>query len=69
MKDIKQLVSLWKNKIRTSAQVKSIAEKHRDELQKKLTEIQAMIGTLDKLVGCCHGDKRPECPILEELNR
>lgn len=67
MKDLKQLVSLWRNQTRTSAQVKSIAQKHRDELQKKLTEIQAIISTLDKLVECCHGDERPECPILDEL--
>ena len=67
MKDLKQLVSLWKNKSRSSAQVKSIAKKHRDELQKKLVEIQAIISTLDKLVECCHGDERPECPILDEL--
>jgi Cu(I)-responsive transcriptional regulator len=68
MKDIKQLVNLWKNKSRSSAQVKSIAKKHRDELQKKLVEIQAIISTLDDLVENCHGDERPDCPILEELN-
>lgn len=67
MTDLKQLVGLWRNKSRTSAQVKSIAREHRDELQKKLTEIQAIIATLDELVECCHGDSRPECPILEEL--
>lgn len=69
MKDIKQLVSLWKNKSRSSSQVKSIARKHRDELQKKLNEIQAILTTLDKLVISCHGDERPDCPILEELDR
>lgn len=69
MKDIKQLVGLWKNKSRSSAQVKTIAKKHRDELQRKLNEIQAIISTLDNLVGCCHGDERPDCPILEELDR
>lgn len=69
MKDIKQLVGLWKNKSRSSAQVKTIAKKHRDELQRKLNEIQAIISTLDNLVECCHGDERPDCPILEELDR
>ncbi len=67
MKDLKQLVSLWRNKNRSSSQVKAIAKKHRDELQKKLNEIQAIISTLDNLVACCHGDERPDCPILEEL--
>ncbi len=67
MKDIKQLVSLWRNKNRSSSQVKSIAQKHADELEKKLQEIQQMLGTLQNLVHHCHGDHRPDCPILEEL--
>jgi MerR family gold-responsive transcriptional activator of gol and ges genes len=67
MKDIKQLVSLWRNKSRSSAQVKSLAKKHVDELQTKLNEIQGMLNTLNSLVSCCHGDSRPDCPILEEL--
>lgn len=67
MKDIKQLVSLWKNKGRPSSQVKSIAKKHVDELEKKLEEIQGMLTTLNRLVKSCHGDNRPDCPILEDL--
>lgn len=67
MKDIKQLVSLWRNKNRSSSQVKTIAQKHVDELEKKLQEIQQMLGTLQNLVHHCHGDHRPDCPILEEL--
>jgi len=67
MKDIKQLVSLWKNKSRPSSQVKSIAKKHVDELEKKLEEIQGMLSTLNRLVKNCHGDHRPDCPILEDL--
>ena len=69
MKDIKQLVSLWRNKSRPSSQVKSIALKHRQELEKKLSEIQSMLQTLNKLVKNCHGDSRPDCPIFEELER
>ena len=67
MKDIKQLVSLWRNKTRSSSQVKNIAMKHRTELEKKLKEIQAMVNTLNQLVENCHGDERPDCPILDEL--
>lgn len=67
MKDIKQLVSLWRNKNRPSSQVKSIAKKHVDELEKKLAEIQSMLSTLNTLVKHCHGDHRPDCPILDEL--
>jgi len=68
MKDIKQLVSLWRNKSRSSAQVKVIATKHIDELQKKLNEIQAMLNTLKYLAKNCSGDQRPDCPILKELD-
>lgn len=67
MKDIKQLVSLWRNKTRSSSQVKSIAQKHITELEKKLQETQTMLSTLKHLVKNCHGDHRPDCPILDEL--
>src|SRR5688500_13089994 len=64
MKDIKQLVGLWRNRSRPSAQVKSIALKHRAELERKLNEIQSMLNTLNNLIKNCHGDDRPDCPIL-----
>lgn len=67
MKDIKQLVGLWRNKKRPSSEVKSIAKKHAAELEKKRGEIDAVLKTLNKLIGHCHGDSRPECPILEEI--
>lgn len=67
MKDLKQLVSLWRNKSRPSSQVKTIAQKHKAELEKKLNEIQGMLGTLNHLIHHCHGDERPDCPILDEL--
>lgn len=69
MKDIKQLLSLWRNKNRSSAQVKSIATRHQQELTQKLTEIQTMLKTINHLVHNCHGDERPDCPILDELNK
>ncbi len=69
MKDIKQLLSLWRNKSRSSAQVKNIAMKHQQELTQKLTEIQAMLKTINHLVHNCHGDERPDCPILDELDK
>ena len=67
MKDVKQLVSLWRNKNRPSSQVKSIASKHIEELETKLLEIQSMLSTLKHLTNNCHGDQRPDCPILEGL--
>ena len=68
MKDLKQLVSLWRNKSRPSSQVKSIATKHAAELEKKRDEILAMLLTINKLIQHCHGDSRPDCPILDELD-
>ena len=69
MNDIKELVGLWQNKARSSAAVKNIAGKHIDELTKKVAELNAMLDTLKHLAKHCHGDQRPECPILEELAR
>ena len=68
MKNIKQLVGLWRNKTRSSAQVKNIASKHQTELEKKLHEIQSMLKTINHLVKNCHGDDRPDCPIIDELD-
>lgn len=68
MKDVKQLIGLWRNKSRSSAQVKKIAQKHILELEVKLQEIQAMLATLKHLTKNCHGDHRPDCPIIEELD-
>jgi MerR family transcriptional regulator, copper efflux regulator len=67
MEDIKELVGLWKNKSRSSAAVKKIAGKHVDALKQKVAELQSMIATLEHLTHHCHGDHRPECPILDDL--
>lgn len=69
MADIKELAGLWQNKSRSSAAVKRIAGKHLAELERKIAELQAMALTLEHLVRHCHGDHRPDCPILEELAR
>ena len=67
MKDIQELVGLWQNRSRSSAAVKKIAGKHVAALQTRIAEMQAMVHTLEHLVRHCHGDHRPECPILEDL--
>jgi len=67
--DIKELLGLWQNKSRPSAAVKKIAGRHIAELETKVAELQAMARTLKHLAQHCHGDHRPECPILEELER
>lgn len=67
--EIKELLGLWQNKSRSSAAVKRIARNHIDELERKIAELQSMVRTLEHLTHNCHGDHRPECPILEELAR
>jgi len=67
MDEIAELVGLWHNRRRTSASVKRIAEKHLGELEARIAGLQAMRQTLAHLVHCCHGDGRPDCPILEDL--
>ncbi len=64
---IGELVGLWQNRRRPSRQVKALAEAHIQELQQKAQDLLAMKATLEHLVQCCHGDDRPECPILESL--
>jgi len=67
MEDIKELVSLWQNRSRSSASVKKIAGKHADTLKRKILELEAMVDSLEHLSRHCHGDHRPECPIIEDL--
>ena len=67
LEQIRELLGLWQNRRRSSRQVKALAEVHIAELDTKLAELQTMRATLAHLVHCCHGDERPECPILESL--
>lgn len=67
MEEIAELVGLWHNRRRASASVKRIAQKHLGELEQRIADMQAMRNTLAHLVHCCHGDARPECPILDDL--
>lgn len=67
MNDIQELLGLWQNKSRSSASVKKIAGKHVDELNRKIGELKSMVETLEHLTRHCHGDHRPECPILDDL--
>jgi MerR family copper efflux transcriptional regulator len=65
--DIKALLGLWRNRSRPSAQVKKIAGRHVAELKARIAELDTMVRTLDHLARHCHGDQRPECPILDDL--
>jgi Cu(I)-responsive transcriptional regulator len=68
MVEIGELVALWQNRRRASASVKRIAQKHVDDLAKRIEAMQAMQRTLGRLMHHCHGDDRPECPILDDLS-
>ena len=65
--EIKALLGLWGNRRRASADVKELALKHVGELDAKIAEMQAMRRTLVDLAEHCHGDHRPDCPILDDL--
>jgi Cu(I)-responsive transcriptional regulator len=67
MKEISGLLGLWQNKRRASADVKRLAAKHMADLDARIAELQGMRRTLEHLVHCCHGDDRPDCPILDDL--
>ena len=67
--DIRELLSLWQNKSRPSASVKKVAAGRMEELRRKITEMQSMLTTLEHLTHNCHGDNRPDCPILDDLAR
>lgn len=67
MAEIGELVGLWQNRRRTSSSVKKIAQRHVDELTERIEAMQSMQRTLSTLLEHCHGDERPECPILDDL--
>ena len=67
IQQIGELVGLWQNRKRPSRQVKALAEAHIRELEQKTQDLLAMKATLQHLERCCHGDDRPDCPILDTL--
>jgi Cu(I)-responsive transcriptional regulator len=67
LEQIRALLGLWQDRERPSRQVRALAQTHLAELEAKLAELQAMKATLEHLVQACHGDERPDCPILDTL--
>ena len=67
MAEIAELVSLWHDRRRASADVKRIAQTHVAELEKRIQAMQDMRRTLQNLLHHCHGDERADCPILDNL--
>lgn len=69
MGEIKKLIGLWRNKARASQEVKSLALRHIEELDAKIRELEEMANQLRSLAKNCHGDNRPDCPILSDLEK
>ncbi|MHC5305661.1 Cu(I)-responsive transcriptional regulator [Bartonella sp. LJL80] len=67
IEDIRLLLELWKDRSRASSDVKKLALSHVKMLEEKMAALQAMVDTLNHLAHNCHGDDRPDCPILEDL--
>lgn len=66
--DCRTLLSLYEDRTRASADVKHLAEEHMDRIARKIAELEALRTTLKTLVSQCHGDDRPDCPILDGLS-
>lgn len=67
VRQISNLLGLWQDRGRASAEVKRVASAHVRELRDKITAMEEVSQTLETLIEHCHGDERPECPIIEEL--
>lgn len=64
---IRDLLALWQDRARASGDVKRIAGEHVAEMKEKMRLLQEMVRTLEHLSAHCHGDDRPDCPILDQL--
>ncbi|MEW6373572.1 MAG: Cu(I)-responsive transcriptional regulator [Pseudomonadota bacterium] len=64
---IRELLALWQDKDRASADVRALARAHIEDLNRKIAEMEAMRRTLERLAASCHGDSRSDCPILDDL--
>ena len=67
IREVGELLGLWRDRRRASAEVKAMTERHMDEIERRIAELQAMHRTLANLAAKCHGDDRPDCPILDDL--
>ena len=67
IEDCRALMALYEDRARASSDVKRVAEAHLAEIDRKVRELEEMRATLSTLVTRCHGDARPDCPILEDL--
>ena len=68
VKDVGNLLTLWRDRSRASSDVKHLAQHHVEEIDRRMEELRTMRRTLLHLAERCHGDERPDCPILEGLS-
>lgn len=67
VEDCRALLSLYRDKARASAEVRALASSHLRAIRDKIASLEDLADTLEELCEACHGDERPECPIIEEL--
>ena len=67
IEDIRLLLALWTDRNRSSADVKNLALSRATELRERVTVLEGMCRTLEHLAASCHGDDRPDCPILDDI--
>ena len=69
LEDVRRLLALWQDRARASADVKRLALAHVAALESKAESLRSMAASLRHLAAHCHGDARPDCPILDDLAR
>ncbi len=67
LEQIRSLLALWQDKQRASKDVRALAMQHMADLERRIDAMQAMRRTLERLAHSCHGDQRPDCPILDDF--
>ena len=67
VENVAGLLALYHDRNRASADVKALARRHLEEIDRKIAELESIRGTLGHLIEKCHGDERPDCPILDDL--
>ena len=67
IENCRQLMALYRDKGRASHDVREIAKSHVVAIEEKVRELESMRATLQKLIRACHGDERPDCPILDDM--
>lgn len=68
IKQIDQLLGLWRDTKRPSRKVRVLAERHRQAVVSRMEEHRSIIVVLTRLIDACKGNERPDCPILDELS-